>query len=162
MVGHGFKRLFALGIVAAALVIVGCGSSDDGDTTDVSTSSGGKTLSVTVYKQRAETICRKTGEQQEKAVKQVVKEHPPTSSETQAEAAELTLQASKPIFENMVEELEELGLPTGKKGEEFQEWLEAVKEGVDKIEAPGTEGVDATVAAHHKARGLGLKTCSLL
>jgi hypothetical protein len=161
MVRVSLRSFVVLCVVAVTMVIVGCGSSDDGSTADTETAASGPPLSVAAYGKEAEAICRKTGERQTKATEKIVAENPPNSSD-QAELAALTTEAAKPIFHGMVEELEALALPSGKKGEQFGEWVEAVDEAVAKIDAPPAEAVDATVNAHHKAKRVGLQVCSLL
>jgi len=156
MVGNGLKKIFVLAIFAAALVIGGCGSSSDDGTAD-----GGTPLTAAAYGKQAEAICKKTGDLQAEKVKQVAAENSSGSAD-QAELAELTLKAAKPVFQGMVEELEELEPPAGKKGEEYQEWVDSVNEAVDKMEASPDVAVEATVESHHKARSLGLEICSLL
>ncbi|HET8566336.1 MAG TPA: hypothetical protein VFL77_07665 [Solirubrobacterales bacterium] len=155
MMGHGLGRLFVLGIIAAALVIGGCGDSSSSD-------NGGKPVSTAVFAKRAEAICRKTGEQQARKVQEIAKEHPPTSSARQRQDAELAAQAAKPIFQGMIEELEEIEPPSGKKGDAYREWVEAVEVAVEKIEAPEPGALNATVSAHHKAKRVGLEICSVL
>jgi hypothetical protein len=162
MVGHGFRTLFALGAIAAALFVFGCGSSDDeGETTQASSAGGGTPLSEAEYQKRAEAICRKTGEEQAKQAKQIVAENSSDAGGGE-QISELTIQAAKPLFENMIGELEDLEPPAGSKGELYREWVESVGEAVDKMEADPDKAVEATVTSHHKAKRIGLKTCSLL
>lgn len=158
MVGHGLGKLCVLGIIAAVFVVSGCGSSGDSSSSD----NGGKPVSAAVFAKRAEAICRKTGEQQARSVQEIAKEHPPTSTAQQRQDAELAAQAAKPIFQGMVEELEAIEPPNGKKGDAYREWVEAVEVAVEKIEAPEPGALNATVSAHHKARQAGLEICSVL
>jgi hypothetical protein len=156
MVRFSLKKLFVLAAIAAALMIAGCGSSGDGET---SSEGEGKALSATAYAKQAEAICLKAAAERDKKVQELEEEQPAGKNPNIVEELTRTVE---PIFQEMVVELEGFEPPAGKQGDGYREWVKLVEVAVDKIDAPDPEGLEASVAAHHAAKRVGLKPCSLL
>jgi hypothetical protein len=145
-----------IGLAATALVAIaagfGCGGSD-GD------SSSGPSPSAD-YVTRATAICNKAAERREKGLQRAIDER--GQSEAESDAIELATEVLAPIYRDMVKELSALELPTGKKGREYEAWVEKFEELLQRSEADHSWFLRPYVGPHRKARRAGLRACAAI
>ncbi|MBK5218509.1 MAG: hypothetical protein JJE35_01800 [Thermoleophilia bacterium] len=148
-------RLLAtvIGIVCAALVIVGCGGGSD------------DTLSKAEFIKQGDAICKKASTKREAAVVAAVRSEDPGDKHGIAFSEKTIIEAGIPPLTQMTDELADLGEPDPG-AEEAAAVVEAYKAGVASMEDDplGTlRGSNKSFAEATKlAAEFGLKACSQL
>lgn len=139
-------------VVAMAAGLIGCGGSD-------SESSSGP-LSPAEYVKRATAICNKAAERREKGLQRAIGERGQSAAESSA--VEVAAEVLAPVYRDMVEELSALEIPAGKKGREYEVWVEKFEELLQKSEADHSWFLKPYVGPHHKAKRAGLLACAAI
>ncbi|HET9162398.1 MAG TPA: hypothetical protein VFN89_02990 [Solirubrobacterales bacterium] len=153
------KQLFVFfaTVLAAALLVAGCGSSDDNGTT--------ASLSKAQFVKQGNAICRKGNAQIESEFEEFAEEHhlgkhEKPSKKVLAEATETVL---IPAITTQIEGLRALGAPEGDEGE-IDEILSGAEEALEEAEedpAAFTEGEPTKFKqVNKKARAYGLTVCA--
>ena len=124
-------RLFALlaGAMAIALLAVGCGSSDD-STTDSTTDSGSvatSSLSKAEFIEQADAICSKANDSISEEAEAYAEDNGISTDKepSDEEKEEIVVEVIVPAIETQVDEIEELGAPSGD-----EETITAIVEGI--------------------------------
>ena len=145
-----------VGVLAVALVWVGCGSSSGGD--EVTASS----ISKAQFIKEADAACREGQKGVQNDFQAFVKENENLKNPTEAKYAELVETVLAPNIEQEVDDIRSLGAPDGDV-EEIEAMLVAREEGLEEAEAQPKKAVQANLAgfteAGKLAKGYGLKDC---
>ncbi len=167
---RGSIALFA-GVLAIALILVGCGGGSGGGdstasgSTASSTDSSTASLSKAEFIKKADAICGVDGRRTQSEYARFVEKNKISEGKTPtaAQYAEASEKIQIPAFKRQVEEIRALGAPAGEE-EQVAALLDAVEAGIEKLEE-----VDPKVAlesAHQKfikadklAVAYGLKVC---
>lgn len=131
----------ALGI---AVVAVGCGGGD------------AEPLSKAAFLKQGNQICLERTKEREASVTEFAKENPDASPE------EMVNDAALPPTEDMIDELDGLGVPKGDE-KQVEAIITGLEEGVEKVETNPKEalGSDAFEAANEAAEAYGLTECGI-
>ena len=146
------RPIALLGAVAAiALIVAGCGSSDD-STTD--SAAGGEALTKAEFVKQANAICTAGNAEIEAALK----EGAPKSDE---EGEEFVEESVLPAVAKQVEEIGELGYPEGKDGEEAEAVVASAEAEIEKAEDdPSTLAEPGAFKEPNRlAREYGMSVC---
>jgi hypothetical protein len=122
------KALLAgLAVLAAlGMIVTGCGSDDDGETTE--------TLTKAEFIKQGDAICKKASEESQSGAEEFAKENDFTlekASKDQIEEA--VVEVLVPNLNQQAEDLEALGAPEGDE-EQAEEIIVALEDAADKIE----------------------------
>jgi anti-sigma28 factor (negative regulator of flagellin synthesis) len=147
------------GVLLAALVVAGCGSSDsDSSSSDSETPS----LTKAEFIKQADAIC-KTGEKSiETGAEKFAKENNVnTEKPTTKQKEEVIVEVVAADIRKQGEEIGELGAPSGDE-EKVEAIVAAVEEGADELESEPKlliEGENPLAKGSKLAKGYGLKVC---
>ena len=156
------NRLIALlaALGAIALLVAGCGSSDNG-TTDTTTAS----LTKAEFLKQGNAICAAGNKKLEAGFESFGKEHNLSEKKepTEAEFEELAETVLVPGVQSQVEGLRALGTPEGDEGE-LDELLTSAEEAVEEVEEEPQliaeeNGEEPFSTVNKEARAYGLTTC---
>jgi hypothetical protein len=146
------------GIVAAAAVIAGCGSSDD-SSTDSTTA-----LTKAEFIKQGDAICEKGSKQIEDEAEAFADENDvDTENPTDEQQEEVIETVVGPSLQTQADELGELGAPSGEEAK-VTAMLEALEEGAEELESDpgallGSDGSDPIDKANDLANEFGFKAC---
>jgi hypothetical protein len=152
------KRFIAVlfGALVGAMLIAGCGSSDNSETT--------ASLTKAQFLKQGNAICKAGNEETNEGFESFSKEHNLGHKEpSEAQFEELSETVLAPSVSKQIEEVRALGTPEGDEGEvdEFltnaEEALEKVEEEPALISAEGKEGPFYSV--NKEAAAIGLTSC---
>jgi hypothetical protein len=151
------KRLIVLlvGALAGALLIAGCGSSDNSEST--------ASLTKAEFIKQADSICGTTEKQSEKEFEEFFEEegfskNKEPSKEVQEQAVEEII---APGIASQLEEIRALGFPEGQDGEEAEAIVESAEEDVEEVEEEPSALFSGSTfkKTNEEARAYGLKVC---
>lgn len=128
----------SIGLLLVAVLVVGCGGSDEGGTT--------ASIAKSEFVRRADAICKKAAADREAAALALFKEQrergTPSNGEVQAQTEEVMTEVVVPSLRQMTDELAELGKPRGD-GDQVDAIIEAYRTAIGEIEADTARVVDA-------------------
>ncbi|WP_026911298.1 hypothetical protein [Patulibacter minatonensis] len=145
-------HLIAAPLVGFALVLAGCGGSDDD-----------KGLSKADYIKQADAICQKGDDAQNKALQSALQALG-TDSPSAEQQAKLASEIAVPNIENQLKEIKALGTPK-ESGDEAKALLTSLEDATAKVKAdPSTivndgSGPSPFADANAKAKAFGLTVC---
>jgi hypothetical protein len=145
------KQLIVLvaGVLAAALVVAGCGSSDS-------------SISKAEFVKKADAVCKKGEEEVQKDFGTFAKKHENVKKPTEADYAELVDAVLVENVEAEVNDIRALGAPEGDE-KEVEAMLEAREESIEKAQdnpkAVIKSNEDIFGEASKLAKAYGLKEC---
>jgi hypothetical protein len=149
------------GILAVALILVGCG----GDSSDSSSEDSDSTasLSKAEFIKQADAICKEGGKkaQSEFVAFTEEKKTPEGKEPTTAQWEEIGTRILAPALQQQADEIRQLGVPSGD-DDQIEEFLDGVDEAVEKVEeSPETAKEPAKLLddAHQAIKGYGFKVC---
>ena len=154
------KRLIVLlaGIVAAAALVAGCGSSDD-SSTDSTTA-----LTKAEFIKQGDAICEKGSKQIEEEAEAFADDNNvDTEKPTNEQQEEVIETVVGPSLQTQADELGELGAPRGEEAK-VTAMLDALEEGAEELESDpgvllGKKGSDPLDEANELANEFGFKAC---
>jgi ABC-type glycerol-3-phosphate transport system substrate-binding protein len=153
------KRLIAalFGVLALALVVAGCGSSDDGTDT---TASAALTKSELI--KQGDEICEKGNKAIEKEAEEFAEDNDVDTEEpTKEQQEEVIVDVVAPGVRQQVEEISDLTPPSGDEAK-IEAMVAAVEEGSDELESDPAkliEGENPLGKGSKLARSYGFKEC---
>ena len=139
-------------VVALAAGLAGCAGGESESSSDP--------LSPAEYAKRATAICNKAAKSREQGLQRAIGER--GQSEAERNAVELATVVLGPVYRGMVEELSALEIPAGKKGQEYEAWVENFEELLRKSEADHSWFLKPYVGPHRKAKRAGLLACAAI
>ena len=152
------------GVLAVALILVGCGGGDSDSTTSGSDSSTAS-LSKAEFIKKADAVCAAGGKRTQSEYAAYVEEKKLSSKKepTPAQYAEVSDEIQVPAFKRQAEELRALGAPTGEEAK-VTAILDALDAGIEKVEdANPKKALESTSSLFAEADKLaiayGLKVC---
>jgi hypothetical protein len=148
-------------VLAAALILVGCGGGSS-DSTD-SASDSGASPSKAEFIKEADAICKEGGEQTQTEFAAFVKESKISKGKelTTAQWEEVGTQILAPALQQQADEIRQLGLPVADEAQ-MEIFLEGVDKAIEEIEenpAIAKEPSEVLVDAHRTIDGYGFKVC---
>jgi len=123
--GRGPTTLI-VAVIAAVLFAVGCGGSDDSD-------SSANSISKEEFITKADTICKKGTERMQAAIGDVLKDQPNITKVSKDEQLAIVAKVMVPSVSREVKELRALGVPDGD-DEKVDAMITALEEGVETAE----------------------------
>ena len=143
-------------LVAVAAVVIGCGSSDGGETST-------ETLTKVEFVKQADAICEKGTEENQAEFEEFAEENGLSEKKepTKAQQEEAVTEIVAPGVQKQIEEIDALDAPEGDE-EQIEAMVAAVEEGVKEIEenpAALTEGKNPLAEGSKLAKEYGLKAC---
>jgi len=123
--GRGPTTLI-VAVIAAALFAVGCGGSDDSD-------SSASSISKAEFIAKADAICKKGTERMQVAIAKVLKDQPNITKVSKDEQLAIVTKVMVPSVSREVKELRALGVPDGD-DERVDAMITALEEGVETAE----------------------------
>ncbi len=111
--------------LAAVVMIVGCGGSDDG--------SGGESISKEEFIVKADAVCKRSNERMEKAFGEFLKANRDIKKPTDPALQQLVGDVMVPSIKREIEELRALGVPSGDE-EKVEAMVAALEEGLETAE----------------------------
>jgi hypothetical protein len=152
------KRLIALlaGVMAIAIVVAGCGSSDD--TTETTAE-----LTKVEFIKQGDAICKKGSDQIEEEVDTFAEENDvDTENPSKEDQEEVIAEVVTPSLQTQADELGQLGAPSGEE-DEVAAIIEALEAGAEELENDPasllTEGAGPLDEANQLATEFGFKEC---
>jgi hypothetical protein len=152
------KRLTLLlaGIVATAVVVAGCGSSDDSTETTV-------TLTKVEFIEQGDAICKQGSKQIEDEADEFAEDNDiDTSDPSKEEQEEVITTVVAPSLQTQADEISELGAPEGEE-DEVTAMIDALEAGAQKLEdEPGVlleSDSDPLAEANRLANKFGFEEC---
>jgi hypothetical protein len=148
---HGRIILVLLGLLTAASIASGCGSSSEA-----------APLSKAAFVKEGNAICLQAREEQGSALKEAASDSGGDSVSGEAEAEEFVTEIALPPIEQMTEELADLGVPKGDE-KRVAAIVTGLERGIAKSEAdPSSAMTDASfVAVNRLAEAYGLADCTI-
>lgn len=139
-------------LVAASLLVAGCGGGDDEATSS---------LTHAQFIKQGNALCKKSEEEKGKAIQAIAAELDPSKPLTTPRKEQLVLTIILPPYEQMIEDLKKLGPP-----EEDEEEFEALTEEMEAAARKTKEDPSVAVTsikdfakANKMAKDFGLSTC---
>jgi hypothetical protein len=152
--GRGPTTLIAA-VIAAALLVAGCGGSDD-------SADGASAISKEEFIVKADVVCKKGTERMQAAIAKVLKDQPNITKVSKDEQEEIVTTVMVPSVSREVKELRALGVPDGD-DEKVDAMITALEEGVEAAErnpAVVTQSSDAIFGIASRIGGeYGLTVC---
>jgi hypothetical protein len=160
MSGTQTRLIGLLVVVAAVGLLAGCGSSDDDGTTDSSAS-----LTKADFVTQGNEICTEGNEEIESGIEGFAEENGLSGNDqpTEEQVEELATDILIPSVAKQVEELRDLGAPSGEE-KEVNAFLDKAESTVEEVEADPSlitdeEGESPFASVNREATSLGLTTC---
>ena len=152
------------GVLAVALILVGCGGGSS-DSTSASSDSSTSALSKAEFIKKADAICKAGGKRTQEEFAAYIEEKKLSGKKepTEAQYAEVSDEIQVPALKRQAEEIRALGAPAGDE-DQITELVDAVDEGIENVEAAdpqkALESASPMFAEADKlAVAYGLKVC---
>jgi hypothetical protein len=149
------KLVLPLGLLALALLVVGCGGGS-------SSSGESGSLSKSELIKQGDAICKKGEEELEAEANEFAQDHGlDTNKPTKAQQEEVIQKVVAPAIQKQAEELRQLGIPSGEEGA-VEEILDSLEKGTKELEEePGKllQGTNPVAKASNLAKQYGFSNC---
>lgn len=153
------------GVLAAVLILVGCGGGGSDDSTSTSSDSSTAALSKAEFIKKADAICTAGGKRTQEEFAAYTKEKKLTGKQepTPAQLTEVSDEIQVPALKRQAEEIRALGAPTGEE-DQVNKLVDAIDEGIENVEAADPKEALASLStlfaeADKLAAAYGLKVC---
>lgn len=143
-----------IGLVVAAVLVVGCGGSDESNESGTTTS-----ITKAEFVRQANAICKKAAADREAAALALFKEQrergAPSKGELQAQTEEVMVEVVLPALSQMTDELADLGTPKGD-GDQVDAIIGAYRTAAEEIESDPAQVVDGEADPFVQPRALAV------
>jgi hypothetical protein len=153
------------GVLAAVLILAGCGGGGSSDSTNASSDSNTAALSKAEFIKKADAICTAGGKRTQEEFASYIKEKKLTGKKepTPAQLTEVSEEIQVPALKRQAEEISALGAPAGDE-DQINELVDAIDEGIENVEAADPKEALASLStmfaeADKLAAAYGLKVC---